>query len=412
MPPRRWPACGLPVAPGAMSRTTEGERNGDRPLWRDRNLHIVFGVTLMAVLGASSVAPALPKVARELHVSTGQVGLLITVFTLPGVLLTPIWGIVADRYGRKRVLVPSLLFFGVAGGACALARSFELLLALRFLQGVGAAALGAINVTIIGDLYSARERITAMGYNSSVLSTGTASYPAIGGVLASFGWYYPFALPLVAIPIGLLVLFSLRNPEPENNQSLREYLSAVLRHVEDRRVIGLFVASLATFVLLYGPHLTYLPVLMDRSFGASPPVTGLLVSSSSVVTALTGTQLRRLTRLLPERALIRLAFLLYTVAFCLVPFIPTVYLLLIPTAIFGFAQGINIPNILGLLTASAPAETRGALMSVNGMILRLGQTLGPLLMGVAVATLSLTAAYLAAAILAMLVFFLALALVR
>lgn len=106
----------------------------------------------------------MPKVARELDVSAGQVGLLITVFTLPGVVLTPIWGVLSDRYGRKRVLVPSLILFGLAGGACALARDFELLLGLRLLQSVGA-ALGTINITIVGDLYAGRERTAALGYN-------------------------------------------------------------------------------------------------------------------------------------------------------------------------------------------------------------------------------------------------------
>lgn len=119
--------------------------------------------------------------------ASGQVGLLITVFTLPGVVLTPIWGVLSDRYGRKRVLVPSLILFGLAGGACALARNFELLMVLRTIQGVGAAALGAINVTIVGDLFSGRERTAALGYNSSVLSSATAAYPAIGGALATLG---------------------------------------------------------------------------------------------------------------------------------------------------------------------------------------------------------------------------------
>ena len=86
---------------------------------------------------------------------------------------------------------------------------------------MGAAALGTLNVTVIGDIYGGRERSAALGLNSSVLSVGTAGYPAIGGLLATFGWFYPFALPVVAIPIGVLVLFSLRNPEPLNEQGLK-----------------------------------------------------------------------------------------------------------------------------------------------------------------------------------------------
>ncbi len=111
----------------------------------------------------------------------------ITVFTLLGILLTPVAGVLAGRYGRRMVLVKSLFLFGIDGVACALATGFGLLLVLRTLQGVGAAALGAINVTMIGDLYSGQRRTEALGYNSSVLSVGTASYPAIGGALALLG---------------------------------------------------------------------------------------------------------------------------------------------------------------------------------------------------------------------------------
>lgn len=383
-----------------------------RPVLRDHNLHIIFAVTLMAVMGAASVAPALPRVVEEFGVSTGQVGLLITAFTLPGVFLTPVLGALSDRFGRKRVLVPSLLLFGVAGGACALARDFELLLALRLLQGVGASALGAINVTLIGDLFSGRERIEAMGYNSSILSAATASYPAIGGVLATAGWFYPFALPVLAVPVGILVLFSLHNPEPENRQSLGEYLYSVWKLLQDRRIIGLFLASTVTFIILYGPHITYLPLLMSESFGASPVVTGAVVSSSWIVTALTSSQLGRITRSFSPQTLITASFALYVVAMLIVPNVPALPYLLVATFILGAAQGMNIPNIMTLLTEAALPENRGAFVSINGMVLRLGQTIGPLFMGFFAALLTISGAFYAAAALAAAMLIAALVLLR
>ena len=63
--------------------------------------------------------------------------MLIVAFTLPGALFTPVMGVLGDRVGRKKVLVPSLVLFGLAGAACGLARDFETLVALRFLQGAG-----------------------------------------------------------------------------------------------------------------------------------------------------------------------------------------------------------------------------------------------------------------------------------
>ena len=357
-----------------VASATENEK-GLRKVYKDHNLHVLFGVTLMAVLGVSSVTPALPSIRDEFGVTSGQVGLLITFFTVPGVLLTPLLGVLSDRYGRKRILTPALLLFGVAGGLCALARSFELLLALRLLQGMGAAALGTLNVTVIGDIYTGRERSAALGYNSSVLSVGTASYPAIGGALATLGWYYPFALALVAIPVGVLVPFFLRNPEARNEQPLKDYFGDVFSRLKDREVLGLLVTSLLTFIILFGPQIYYLPILMDERFSTPSHLIGAILSGASLTTALVSSQVGALTGRFSERTLVKAAFVLYAAALLAVAFAPNLYVLLVPAVLFGVAQGINLPNVFSLLNSHAPSENRGAFMATNGMVLRAGQTI-------------------------------------
>ena len=399
-----------------MAHTVEGEKEEskgrDGPVWKDHNLHVVWFVTLMAVLGSSSVSPAFPEVRQQFGVSVGQVGLLITVFTLPGVFLTFFAGALSDRFGRKRILVPSLLLFGSAGGACALAPNFETLLLLRVLQGVGAASLGALNVTLVGDLFSGRERTTALGYNSSVLNVGTASYPAIGGALAAFGWYYPFALPLLAIPVALLVLFSLRNPEPRNDQELKEKAQSVWERAKNGCVIGLFANTFVIFVILFGALIAYLPSFMSERFGSGSLFIGLVLASTSITAALASTQVGRLADRFSEKALIRTSYLLYAVSLCLVPLVPSVWLLFVPTVLFGVAQTLNLPNAFSLLNEAAPDENRGAFISLNSTILRLGQTLGPVLMLAATLPFGLGAAYLLATTLAAAMFLVAFALIR
>jgi MFS family permease len=394
--------------------STSAENSGGiRKVYRDHNLLVLFGVTLMAVLGVSSVTPAFPRIRDALGVSSAEVSLLITVFTVPGVLLTPVLGVLSDRHGRKKILTPALLLFGIAGGLCALARSFELLLVLRFMQGMGAAALGTLNVTIIGDIYSGRERSAAMGYNSSVLSIGTASYPAVGGLLATFGWYYPFALAFAAVPIALIILFSLHNPEPRNEERLKDYFGSVWHHLRDREVAGLLTASLFTFIILFGPQVTYLPILIDGRFAAPPYLIGVVLSAASLTTALTSSQLSALTARFPERTLIKSSFVFYTVALATIPIVGYFPLLFLPAVLFGIAQSLNLPNTFSLLSGHAPTENRGAFMSVNGMTLRLGQTIGPLVMAILASTpLGLTGAYLAAASLAAAGFVAVLALIR
>ncbi|MDR8390110.1 MFS transporter [Aliifodinibius sp. S!AR15-10] len=365
-----------------------------RPLLKDKNLYVIFCVTLSAVMGVASIAPALPKMARVLNVSNEQIGLLITFFTVPGIFLTPVLGVLADRIGRKAILIPSLFIFGIAGTACAYAPNFTWLLVLRFLQGIGGASLGALNVTLIGDLYSGNRRATAMGYNASVLSVGTASYPAVGGALATLGWFFPFYLSLLAIPAGLYVLFSLRNPEPENGTELKEYFANIFGSIKSKKVIGLFAANFLTFVMLYGAYLTFFPILMDQRFGKSSFVIGIILSGSSFVTALTSSQLGKLAARFSEANLIVAAAVIYISVFLMIPFVGNIWLLMAPIALFGFAQGINIPSVLNLLTHQAPSEHRAAFLSVNWTVIRGGQALGPVLLGLVYGVSGITGTFL------------------
>jgi MFS family permease len=369
-------------------------------LYRDPNLLIVFGVTLMAVLGVSSITPAFPRIGRALGLPSQAVGNLITSFTLPGVLLTPILGILADRWSRKRILVLSLIVFGLAGSACSLVRDFELLLVLRFVQGIGAASLSVLYITLIGDLYHGDARTTAMGYNASVLSVGTASYPVIGGALATLGWAYPFALPIVAIPIGFLVLFALENPEPKQKQGLGRYLQQAWESIKHREAIGLFALTMMTFAIIYGAYLTYLPFLMENAFQASPLVIGIAMSGMSLATALTSSQLGRLTRLWSQKTLLQASCGLYAAALLMIPLAPNLWVLGIPVILLGLAQGLSIPNLQTLLAGLAPLEHRGAFMSINGMILRLGQTVGPPLTGLVFSVWGIDSTFYAAAAIA------------
>ena len=101
------------------------------------SIFIILTITIISIMGVSTVLPALPEIEKVFHLNTTEVGLILTVFTLPGVFLAPLAGIIVDKYGRKSVLIPSLLLFGFSGIACAFAPSFHILLLLRIIQGIG-----------------------------------------------------------------------------------------------------------------------------------------------------------------------------------------------------------------------------------------------------------------------------------
>lgn len=361
----------------------------------------------MAILGVSSIIPALPDIMTGLDISPVQIGLVISVFTLPGVLLSPIVGVLADRVGRKVILVPSLFIFGCFGFACFFAQSMEQLLLLRFLQGVGAGPLGVVYATMIGDLYSGRERGQAMGYNASVLSMGTAGFPALGGVLALIGWNYPFILPLLAIPLGLAIAMSLDAPEPKQTGSLKKYFADAFKLMKTRQALALFATTTLTFIILYGPIVTYLPILLDMKFNADPASIGLIFLVASGFSGLASFQLGKLAAIMGQRTLLMAAAIFYGLCMALMPQAPGLWHTIPPVICFGLAQGLNIPAVMTMLTSMAPMEQRGAFMAANGFLLRLAQTVAPIMLGGIYGLLGMTAVFATGFICAVLIFLLA-----
>ena len=311
-----------------------------------------------------------------------QVTLLITVFTFPGIFLAPVIGVLADNFGRKTILIPSLFLFALAGLGCFFTKDWHVLLALRFLQGIGAASLGMLNVTLIGDLFAGPKRGEIMGYNASVLSIGTASYPAVGGALAMAGWQFPFLLTFVAIPTALLVMFWLKNPEPDKKQNLKDYLKRTWKIVNQKTVWGLFILNVLMFVILYGAYLSYFPQLMEERMQSTSLQIGLFMSGFSIVTAITSLQLKRINRILKPKAQLQIGFALYFVSMLLLSFASELWQLLFPVVTFGMAHGMIIPGVQTLLVGFAPITERAGFMSINSMVLRLGQTTGPIIIGI------------------------------
>ncbi|MDK2842097.1 MAG: transporter, family, multidrug resistance protein [Anaerophaga sp.] len=346
-----------------------------------KNITVIFLITLTSVMGVASITPALPQIVERFNITPTQVALLITVFTFPGIFLAPFAGLLADKWGRKKILLPSLLLFGASGIACFFTRDWEVLLVLRFFQGVGAAPLSSLNLTLIGDLFSGERRAAVMGYNASVLSIGTALYPGIGGVLAMAGWQYPFLLPLLAIPTAIMLLLFLKNPEPTKKVSFTDYIKEVWSYINKKTVWGLFLVNILMFVILYGSYLTYFPQLLKERFQAEAWQIGLTMSAFSIVTATVSSQLGRMHRHMKPLQIFKLGFVLYGVSMLGLAFVSQAWQLVLPIICFGIAHGIMVPSVPNVLVTFAPNNVRAGFMSINGMILRTGQTLGPVTIG-------------------------------
>ncbi len=373
----------------------------DNAVLKNKQLWLIFSITTIAVMGVASFMAAYPKIADHFRVSPDRVALISTIFTLPGLLLTPIFGVIADKIGRKQILVPALLLFGIAGSSIIFVNNFNLFLACIFLQGMGAAPLGALNVTLISDKFSGSDRIAALGYNGTILNLSTTIYPFLGGILAGFGWYYPFFLPLLAIIVMFPILFFLQD-EHANKLNFSDYFSAFSSTLKNKKVLAILSIAVITFLILFGTLISFLPFLIAGMGIKNPIFIGLQVATMSVMAAISSSQLKRINKYLSQKQLLIIAFILYGISSFLVIFFEQPWLLFISSSIYGIGHGVNIPSLISILSQTVPKEQLAGFMSLHRASSLLGQTTAPIIFAIFYRSFGIHSTFILGAILAIL----------
>ena len=342
----------------------------------------VFIVTLISIMGVSTIVPALPALQREFSLRTEQVGWILTIFTLPGVFLAPFAGILADTYGRRAVLIPSLLIFGITGVLCAVASSYTVLLVLRCVQGVGVSALNLLTNIILSDMYEGKQRTRMLGYNAMVLGLGTGLMPFVGGICASLHWRVPFVLSIIALPVALLCWY-LPYIKTQKVVSLKAYFSGVSDAIRSKRMIALFYIAFGTFLIVYGPIVTYYPLYVHALLHLSAFWIGCTYSSFALSTTLATMILPRLLHFFTSLVIMRIAHVIYIASMALFVCMYNVYMAIAALLLYGAAQGLNYANLVSLVSNEATETNRGIILALQGMIFRLSQTCAPLFFGFA-----------------------------
>ncbi len=338
---------------------------------------MLFGITFMITMGITSIMPALPLLATTFNVPLASAALIVSVFALPGLLVTPLIGIWADRYGRKTMLVPSLLIFAFGGVSCVFATDFTTLLLCRALQGIGAAPLGFLYTTIIADTWDNEPRARMMSYCATVLGLGTAVSPAIGGALAVIDWRLPFLLSLVALPVAWLA-FSAPLMKPEYKISLASYFQATKTCLRVPNTQRFLLMNLCTSIMLCGPIITAFPLHADQVFSATALEIGLLMASASITAGLMASQLSRFYKRYKTQTLLSVGQYCYILCFLTLPFMPGLWWIIPCILFYGCGQGLTIPIVSTLLSGQAPSAQRASLLAVNSLSLRVAQAFAPL----------------------------------
>jgi DHA1 family bicyclomycin/chloramphenicol resistance-like MFS transporter len=222
-----------------------------------------FALVLGALSAAGPMAidmylPALPMIARDLHATQGQAELSMTTFFLGLMLGQPFYGPLSDRFGRKPPLVAGMMLFVLASIACSLATAAPVLIAGRFLQGLGSGSAIAISAATIRDRYTGHEAARLLALRVMVLGLSPILSPVLGAALISVvSWRFIFwsaaAYGLLASAL-LLLIPETREEAHRTTTQVAKVLGVWKRLALDRTYVGA-VAVVALMQLAFSAYI-------------------------------------------------------------------------------------------------------------------------------------------------------------
>jgi EmrB/QacA subfamily drug resistance transporter len=192
---------------------------------------VLIGIMLstgLVAIDATIIATAVPSIVESLG-GFAEFPWLFSVYLLAQAVTVPVYGKLADVFGRKPVMLFGIGLFLVGSVLCGIAWSMGALIAFRAVQGLGAGAVQPMSMTIVGDLYSLEERAKVQGYIASVWAMASVVGPTLGGVFADYlSWRWIF---LVNLPLGIAagwVMWRRFDERVQPRKHTIDYLGAVL----------------------------------------------------------------------------------------------------------------------------------------------------------------------------------------
>ncbi|MBI2180096.1 MAG: MFS transporter [Deltaproteobacteria bacterium] len=361
---------------------------GDLAPAKKKALGIVYASSVALMMGVNFIQPALPALSGPFGISDSALALVMTVFTAPAIFLSPIFGVIADLYGRRLLLGWGLIVFGLFGASMALAPSFTWLLVLRTLQGVGFSAVIPLTIVLIGDLLEGDHEIGGQGLKVFLDRIGYLVFPPLGGLLATIAWFWPFVFYVLTVPVGVAALLWMPETKGKSNEKTLTYLGDMLRLARHPRLLVAFSAGFLRFFLDYG-FLTYFPLFLVRTHGISTATAGLLYVFFSAGAMITASQAGRIAAGRDKAHILFMAFVVSGAAVVAVPFVPGVWLVGGALFFYGLANGVISPMQKSLLTQNAPTELRGGIVSFDRLIQQVSKTTSTSVVGLLLVTAEL-----------------------
>lgn len=343
-------------------------------------ISLLLPVTL-STMAIILLAPILPQLQAQFADAPGAEYLVPMILTVPALcvaLLSPVAGILGDYFGRRRLLMLSLLVYGVVGVAPVFLTSIWAILASRIGVGITEALIMTLSTTMIGDYFHGERRDKWLAAQTAFGSLSALLFFNVGGLLGTIGWRAPFWVYASALLMLLAVVAFTREPGKDKGEAGHE------RHLHNvswagfpwLSMAGIIAVTIFASVLFYTVQIQTAPGLVILGLD-NPAQIGFLTSIASIGVPL-GTLIYSRVPLTPVRWLLLIEFSIFGIGFMAMSNAQTVPAFIIGCALNQVGAGMILPTLLVWAMSQLAFEVRARGTGVWQSAFALGQWLSPI----------------------------------
>lgn len=345
-------------------------------------------IPLIMTLGNSMLIPVLPMLEDELNISKLESSYIITVYSVVAIFLIPLAGYLSDRFGRKKIIIPSLIITAIGGLVASIAawgmeEAFVVILIGRILQGIGASGALPIVIPLIGDIFMEEEEANeTLGLIETANTIGKVLSPILGAVLAAIIWFLPFvSIPILCTASAMMIGFFVKNKGGKEKDFLfRDYISEIKSSLREhiRWVLAVFFIGAILMFILFG-LLFYTSSILEDDFNFTGVWKGFLLAAPLLALAtaayITGKYIGENLKLMKWITVSGIFLLICSLIF--IPLSENYLYLLFLFLLSGIGIGVSLPCLDALIT-NFDKSIRGIITSFYSAMRFLGVAAGPL----------------------------------
>ncbi|MBI2334202.1 MFS transporter [Candidatus Daviesbacteria bacterium] len=357
-------------------------------------LFFIYLTIFVNIIGFGMVFPLLPFYARHFQASEFTVGLLAASFAIAQFILSPVWGRLSDRVGRKPIMAVALLGLSLSFLLFGLANNLFWLFVGRILQGVFSAASISVAQAYVGDVTSKEERIKGMGNLGASLAAGFIFGLGLGGVLSTVSLSFPFFVAAVLAAANFIFVMAFL-PESLSKKAEKLMIKEGLFNIKHmyqglKGELGSFFILTFLWSFALTNNEVAMPLFAEERLALSASTIGYFFSLMGLLSAfMQSVLIYKITRFLGEHKTAVLGIAILAVGLFLIPFAKLpVFLLFFKLPVFllffmivmAVGSSMTRPTLASLVSKETK-EGQGTTMGIFASFESLGRVFGPLLGG-------------------------------